>query len=439
MRIHLFAGARPFERPDRPRRSALRGQGLANLTLPGLAALIPRLHEVQLQDEQVAPLSLDAAMDLALVTTKACYAPRAYWIADQLRARGVPVVLGGCHASLNPQEAAAHCDALVVGEAEELMGELLDDARSGRLRPRYQGRPADMARVPVPRRDLLQKHYITSSLTVSRGCNYACRFCCIRGFYGPGFRARPVGLVLKEVQRLGPFLGFLDENLVADRAYARELFTALIPLRRRWLAQVSADIVQDPELIELAARAGARGFHIGFETLNPANLSAEAKGHNDVAAYHELVARCRGAGIMLAAGIIFGLEGDTPQVFGQTLRSITRMGLDLCYFKMATPYPGTDFYRRMDTEGRILTRDWSYYDGCFPVFRPQGMSPRQLLEGTRWASRRFYSAPAVARRVGNYRQLRIPLWAALNLNRLATTAYSHSELLGQGFLSELGQ
>ena len=439
MRIHLLAGARPFERAREPVRSALRGQGLANLTLPGLAALIPRHHSVVLQDEQCAPVDLDAPMDLAMVTTKACYAPRAYQLADRLRERGVPVVLGGCHASLNPDEAATHCDALVVGEAEDVMPRLLDDARAARLQPRYMGQQADMSRVPWPRRDLLQKHYMTSSLTVSRGCNYACRFCCIRGFYGTGFRARPVDDVVREVRRLGPFLGFLDENLVADGAYARELFTALIPQRRRWLAQVSSDIVHDPELIDLAARSGARGFHIGFETINPRNLEAEGKGHNDVAAYQELIDRCRRAGIMLAAGIIFGLEGDTEDVFPETLEALGHMGVDLCYFKMATPYPGTDFYTRMERQGRILTRDWSWYDGCFPVFEPPGMTARQLFEGTRGASRRFYSVRSVAARLGNYRKLKIPLWAAINLNRLATLAYRHSVVQGEQFLRSIGQ
>lgn len=434
-----MAGARPFERAREPVRSPLRGQGLANLTLPGLAALIPRQHQIVLQDEQCAPVDLDAPMDLAMVTTKACYAPRAYQLADRLRERGVPVVVGGCHASLNPKEAAEHSDAMVVGEAEDVMPRLLEDAESGQLQKQYMGSQADMSKVPWPRRDLLQKRYITSSLNVSRGCNYACRFCCIRGFYGNGFRARPVGDVVREVRRLGLSLGFLDENLVADGAYARELFAGLTPLRRLWLAQVSSDIVKDPELIELAARSGARGFHIGFETINPSNLVDEGKGHNDVAMYQELVDRCRSAGIMLAAGIIFGLEGDTPDVFAQTLDAINRMGVALCYFKMATPYPGTEFYVRMEREGRILTRDWSYYDGCFPVFSPQGMTARQLYEGTRGVSRSFYSPASVARRVPNYLELKIPLWAAINLNRLATVAYRHSVIQGEQFLRGIGQ
>jgi len=412
--------------------------GLANLTLPGLAALIPRRHEVRLQDEQAAPVDLDGPIDLALVTTKACYAPRAWHIADALRARGVQVVAGGCHASLNPEEAVEHADAVVIGEAESVMPALLDDAERGRLEPTYHGTQADMATVPVPRRELLQKRYIVDSLVVSRGCSYACRFCCIRGFYGPGFRARPVADVVDEVRGLGSTLSFLDENLVADPDYAAELFEALVPLRRRWLAQVSSDIVREPRLIELAARSGARGFHIGFESIDPSNLEAEAKGHNEVEAYQELVDRCRHAGIMLAAGIMFGLDHDTPDVFRQTVEALRRMGADLAYFKMATPYPGTPFFERTDAEGRILSRDWAYFDGCFPVFRPGAMTARQLLEGTIWARRAFYSARALARRVPGYLKLDVPMWAALNLNRLAKVAYRHTEALGERFLQEVG-
>jgi radical SAM superfamily enzyme YgiQ (UPF0313 family) len=439
MRIHLFAGARPWERPNRPVRHAFRGQGLANLTLPGLAALIPRHHEIRLQDEQVAPVDLDGPIDLAMVTTKACYTPRAYEIADALRERGVPVVIGGCHASLNPEEAAEHADAVVEGEAESVMPALLEDAARGRLEPRYKGSQADMAQVPVPRRDLLQKRYITDSLIVSRGCNYSCRFCCIRGFYGPGFRAKPVGQVVEEVRGLGTYMSFLDENLVSETDYALELFEALAPLKRRWLAQVSADIVQEPRLIEAAARGGARGFHIGFESLNPTNLAAEGKRHNVVEAYQELVDRLRHAGIMLAAGIMFGLDDDTPDAFAQTIETLLKMGVDLAYFKMATPYPGTPFYKRINREGRILTHDWSYYDGCFPVFRPHKMTARQLLEGTIRARSDFYSKRALLGRLRGYTHLRIPFWASLNLNRLAKVAYRHTEVLGDRFLREVGE
>ena len=438
MKIHLLAGARAFERAKKPLRHAFQGQGVANLTLPGLAALIPRRHQVVVQDEQSAPIDFTAPMDLALITTKSCYAPRAYEIGDRLRDRGVPVVMGGCHASLNPEEAGRHCDAVVIGEAESLMPRLLDDAEAGALEPLYHGEQANLAEVPFPRRELLQKRYLIDAMVVSRGCNYFCRFCCIRGFYGPGFRGRPVGQVVEEVKGLGPYLGFHDENLVAEEDYARELFSALIPMKKRWIAQVSADILEKPGLIEMAARSGALGFHIGFETINPDNLKAEAKTHNDVEFYGELVKRLHGEGIMIAAGLIFGLDGDGPDIFDETLEVMNRIGVDICYFKMATPYPGTEFYDQMEKEDRILSRKWEYYDGCFPVFRPRGLTPRQLFEGTRRTSSRFYSLPSVARRIPGYMKLSMPLWATLNMNRLAVKAYSHSEMLGQSFLEEVG-
>jgi len=419
-------------------RSAWRGKGVANLTLPGLAALVPGHHQVSIQDEQVAPLDLDAPMDLALLTSKTCYAPRAYEIAGVLRARGVPVVMGGCHVSMNPGEAAEHADAVVIGEAEPIMETLLDHAEAGRLEPRYEGGQADMSGVPVPRRDLLQKRYLVDAVMASRGCRYNCRFCCIRGFYGTGLRTRPVGQVLDEVRTLGPRLGFVDENLVGDRDFGRALFAGMVPLGRRFLGQVSADIVEEPDLIDLAARAGCQGFHVGFESVNPASLKGEGKVHNRVEAYEELVERCHRAGILVAAGMIFGLDHDTPEVFDLTIRTLRRLKVDIGYFRMAIPYPGTSVFRRLEREDRIVTRDWTWYDGYYPLFRPLNMTPRQLFEGTRRVQDAFYSKRAIARRVPTLGKLSLPVWAGLVLNHQAIGAFSPARARYERFFERVG-
>ncbi len=437
LRIHLLAGARPFEAAVRPIRFAFSGHGVANLTLPWLAALIPGEHEVTLQDEQVAPLDLSAPMDLALITAKTCYAPRAYQVARRLRARGVPVVLGGCHATLNPDEAAEHADAVVLGEAEPVIDRLLADASNGGLQPRYEGGPVELDALPLPRRDLLQKRYIIDAVGVSRGCSHGCAFCCIRSLYGPGCRTRPLGQVVDEIRGLGPFLGFLDENLVADPDYARALFEALVPLKRRWMAQVSVDMLEAPGLIDLAGRSGAVGFFFGMETIDQHNLDAAGKRHNDVARYGELARACHDAGIAVGAGMLFGLEHDRPDCFARTRDVMQGIGIDQGYFKIATPYPGTPFFRRLESEGRILTRDWAYYDGCFPVFEPAHMSPRQLFDGVCWIRRAYYRKRAVARRMRTFWRLRLPWWAQINMNRLARDAYCKSEALGQRFLAEI--
>ncbi len=439
LRIHLLAGARPFEAAVRPIRFAFSGHGVANLTLPWLAAMIPPRHRVSIQDEQVQPLDLQAPMDLALISAKTCYAPRAYAIAARLRSRGVPVVLGGCHTTLNPREASKHVDAIVLGEADQVIHELLADVADGCLKPRYQGGPVALDRLPLPRRDLLQKRYIIDAVGVSRGCSHACSFCCIRSLYGPGCRTRPIGEVVDEIRRLGPFLGFLDENLVADFDYAQALFEALIPLKRRWLAQVSVDMLEQPGLVELAGRSGAVGFFFGMETVEQANLDAAGKLHNSVDRYGELVRECHDAGIAVGAGMLFGLEHDGPDCFERTRDVMQQLGVDQGYFKIATPYPGTAFFSKLEAEDRILSRDWAYYDGCFPVFQPEKMSPRQLFEGVCWIRQAYYSPRAVAQRMRRFWRLRLPWWAQINMNRLARDAYRKSELLGQRFLLEIGQ
>lgn len=435
MRIHLIAGARPHEAVRRAVHLSFLGHGVASLTLPGLAALLPRHHEVRLQDEQVAPLDLRAPMDLALLTAKTCYAPRVYEIAQQLRARGVPVVMGGCHASLNPDEAGQHVDAVVRFEADAILGRVLQDVEARRLQPRYEGGPVDLRRVPRPRRDLLQKRYLIHAVQVSRGCRHACGFCCIRQVYGPGCRTRPLSDVVDELRSLGPLLGFLDENLVADPDFAEALFRAMIPLRKRWMAQVSVDVLDRPELLELAGRAGATGFFFGIESLDPRNLAAAGKSQNDVRRYGDLVRACHAAGIAVGAGMLFGLDQDRPDVFDRTLAGLEDLGVDQGYFKIATPYPGTPFFASLDAEGRILSRDWSRYDGCFPVFRPRFLTPRQLFEGVRSVRTRFYRRRSVLRRLDP--RLRLPAWAQLNMARLAAVAYRQADLDGERYLREI--
>lgn len=437
LHIHCIAGARPFERALTPVRWAFAGHGVANLTLPWLAGLIPPRHHVTIQDEQVAPLDLDAPMDLALLTAKTCYAPRAFEIAAALRARGVPVVMGGCHATLCPDECAEHVDSVVRGEAEGVLQQVLFDAADGCLAPRYAGGPVPLAGLPRPRRDLLKKRYIIDAVHTSRGCSHGCAFCCMRSVYGPGHRPRPVGEAIDELRTLGPYLGFHDENLVANRAWAREFFEAMIPLGKLWMGQASLDIMEDPELVELAGRAGCTGFLTGMETIDQANLEATGKTQNTVAAYGDMVRACHEAGIAVGAAMLFGLEHDTPDSFAETVTAMHDLEIDQAYFKIVTPYPGTAYFDVLDAEGRILTRDWQYYDGCFPVFQPRHMSPRQLFEGACWARQEFYRYRHVARRMRHVRRLRLPWWAQLNMNRLARDAFAAGEPLGERLLREI--
>ena len=438
MNIHVIACAREFERPARPVTSRFRGDGVANLSLPHIASLVPAGHAVAIQDERVAPLKLSASIDLVLMSVKSCFAPRAFEIAARLRTMGVPVVMGGCHPTINPDECLEHADAVVVGEAESVFDQLIIDAEKGVLRGRYVGEPLPMNGLPLPRRDLLQKDYLLDAIIVSRGCNHNCRFCCISDLYGPGFRARPVGEVVAEAKTLGPRLGFHDENLVGDLSFGRELFEGLRPLKREFFAQVSTDILREPDLIELAARAGARGFLIGLESVNEANLKSVGKLHNNIDAYAELVERCRHHGILVAPGIVFGFDHDTPDVFARTLQALKRLKVDVCLFKVLTPYPGTPFFRDLDKQGRILNKDWSFYDGHFPTFSPAGMSVEELFEGVDWIRKQFYSHRAILGRLGQYAELKMSIWATILFNYMIKGAYGHVATYRDDLLKQYG-
>src|SRR5512142_2293843 len=290
MKILLVLPAAPKYRvtrqaPNPTDRAPLR---FSVLPLTMVAALTPPGHAVRICDENVEALDLDADVDLVGVGFMTALAPRAYEIAAAFRARGRRVVAGGYHPTLCTEEALGHFDAVVVGDAEGAWPALVSDVERGTLRRVYRGHAGPLQGLPWPRRDLLARtarHYITTAaVQAGRGCVHACRYCSIAAFHG-GYRVRPVDEVVEEVRGLPRNLIFVDDNLVAQPAYARALFEALTPLRKRWVAQSSIRVADDPDLLAAAARSGCLGLFIGIETVNAANLGSVEKGFNDAASY----------------------------------------------------------------------------------------------------------------------------------------------------------
>jgi radical SAM superfamily enzyme YgiQ (UPF0313 family) len=390
------------------------------LTLTTLAALAPNELDIEfaLFDEGIADIPLDLAADLVGITVITGTAPRGYELARHFRARGIPVVLGGPHVTLLPDEAARYADAICTGYAEQSWPQLLRDFAAGGLERRYeQGADFTLEQSPIPRRELLDgRHYLTQAVfEATRSCAHACEFCVAPTAWGRRQFQKPIELVVADIKSVGrKRIIFIDLNLISDRDYAERLFTALIPLGIHWFGLSTSLVGRDPGLMELMAESGCKGLLIGFETISKGSLADAGKRFNDPALYQRLIADLHRLGISLQGCFVFGLDHDTTETFGETARFVVETAIDLPRFALLTPFPGTPLFHRLDCEGRILTRDWELYDGQHVVFQPKNMSIRELQDGHAQAWRKVYSAGAIARRLARSRT-RLPLAVMANL------------------------
>jgi len=380
----------------------------APLTLTTLASLIPPEipHEIVLMDEGIADLDPDADIDLAAISAITGTAPRAYELAAHFRKRGIPVVIGGVHATLMPDEAMEHADAVVVGYAEETWPQLLRDFVAGRMQKRYdQAHDLKLANLPFPLRDLLPARQYTTLHTIeaTRGCIHKCEFCVVPSAWGRPLQ-KPIADVVADIRQMRPRkLIFLDLNLISDTDYAKELFRALIPLRVRWGGLATTMIAWDDELLDLAAQSGCAGLLLGFESLSDGALAETRKSFNARVDYAEVIRRIHARGIAIQGCFVFGFDDDTTEVFERTAQFTIDAHIDLPRFAILTPFPGTPLHARLAREGRLLTTDWSYYDGQHVVYRPMKMTAEELQRGAERAWKMTYSYRSIWRRLAGAR------------------------------------
>jgi radical SAM superfamily enzyme YgiQ (UPF0313 family) len=402
MRILLVSPEYPDSRLKFTRKE-VRAFWFPRLSCVAVAALTPPEHEVIFIDEAVDRVPLDADFDVVGISVMTAMAHRAYEIAEHFRRRGAKVVLGGMHPTALPDEGLEHADAVVIGEAEELWGPLLQDVMHGVLAPVYKSdRFPPMEKIPVPRRDLFQPgaYMTTNCVQATRGCPYGCDFCTVTEFFGGKFRLRPIDKIVREVDSLpGKFVVFVDDNITGHRKYAKELFKALAPLGKRWGSQTTLNMADDTELLELAAQSGCSSMFVGLETINDGNLKSVNKYFNKVSKYREQFQKFHDHGVMMNTGIIFGFDGDHEGVFEETVDFLERNQIELAQFSVLTPLPGTRQLERMHADGRLTTMDWRHYDGMHCVFRPKQMTPAVLEAGCHWAWQSYYSIPSVVRRI----------------------------------------
>jgi radical SAM superfamily enzyme YgiQ (UPF0313 family) len=391
-----------------------------SLTL--LAALTPPNWDIQIIDERMGEeIDFDEKVDLVGIAVRTLLAPRAYAIAAEYRKRGVKVVLGGPHVSVLPSEAMRHADALVLGEAEPVWGQLIKDFTEGKLKKYYKSEQLPpLGNHPAPRYDLIKGHNYSPMIQIesSRGCPLTCSYCSVPDLYGKSYRERAVNQIIEEIQyfketifdKVPPMPGqthrklhiaFVDDNIWPRRKHTKELLEALIPLDIEWSAQGSITALRDPEFLSLAKASGCQLMGIGLESINQESLLSVNKKVNQVDQFSETLQMIHDHGIGVQGYFMFGFDYDKLDGFEQTAEFIIENKIEMPVFFICTPYPGTSFYNHLNSQGRIFNRNWSRYDAHNLVIDPVSMSRQDLKEGFLYMHERVYTMEAIQKRLAH--------------------------------------
>jgi radical SAM superfamily enzyme YgiQ (UPF0313 family) len=402
---------------------------LSFLNLPYVAAVTPPDVEVKIVDEAFEKINLDEEVDLVGLTAQTPVAPRAYQIAEEFKKRGIPVVMGGVHASMLAEEALQHVNAVVVGEAEEVWPDLIEDLKKGQLKRIYQGNGfVDPSKLPLPRRDLLNEkfYFPLKLLETTRGCPHRCDFCGVSKFFGFRYRNRPINEIDRELRilfRKGPVISpalkkafsifskdlpyflkrrllyIIDSNIAGDRRFCLDLVSLLKEYDLLWWGHAPVSIAFDGKLLNGFSQSGCIALNIGFESLSTKNLQTMGKGFNPPSRYAEAVKSIHDQGIGIMGTFIVGLDDDDPGVFQRIIDFCIGEKLDWALTFIMAPYPGTDSFNRLEQEGRILSRDWEKYDSLNAVYRPLLMSMEELEKGTRRIWKEVFSLTSIYQRI----------------------------------------
>lgn len=387
---------------------------LPQMSLAILADLTPHHVEMKVTDELVDDIDFSYPADLVAISSNTTNAFRAYEIAKAFREKGSKVIMGGIHPSVMPEEALQHADSVLTGEAEELWEKVIGDFMRNRMEAVYRADSfPDPALIPSGRWDLLhrKRYYVTRTFQTSRGCPHGCSFCSSTQFFGIKHRSRPVEKVVGELKDYtGRIAVFIDDNIAGNRAYARELFSAMKRLKRRWAAQSSIEIAQDNELLRLAAESGCAGLLIGFESINLRN-SGDVRKLRKADQYSHYIREIKSHGIGVHGSFIFGFDNDPPEIFSDTVDFAMKNRLEVANYCKLTPFPGTRLFNDLNAQGRILHQNWEMYDRYNIVFQPKNISIKELYEKTLEAYMRTFSLGSILKRMPSNVKNIIPYFA----------------------------
>lgn len=366
------------------------------LGLATLAAYLSPDDEIDLQDQHVEQLNINDSPHLVIIQVYITNAYRAYQLADHYRARGSYVILGGLHVSSLPFEAALHADTIFIGPGEDTFPQFLKDFKAGRPQKVYSSTIRTLEKIPPIRRDLIKRHLylVPNSIVVTRGCPHHCTFCYKDAFFEGGrtFYTQEVDDALAEIDRLlGRHLYFLDDHLLGNTRFATSLFDGMRGMNRVFQGAATVDSILRGDLIEKAAEAGLRSLFVGFETFSPENLKQSNKKQNLLKDYTKAVNRLHSLGIMINGSFVFGLDNDDKDVFKRTVDWGVQNSITTSTYHVLTPYPGTQLFKEMESEGRILTRNWDLYDTRNVVYQTKNLTAKELTDGYWWAYKEFYT------------------------------------------------
>ncbi len=385
------------------------------LALPYLAALTSPEFDVEVVDEFIDDIDFDIKVDLVGITTLLAQVPRAIEISREFKKRGVTVIAGGVGISCVKSEVESHFDSIIIGEAEDTWPLALDHFKAGKLQKVYTSTKDNaLNHLPLPRFDLLNTDKYLKVKGVSdsqlprvpvetaRGCPHKCEYCYTNFMFGHKVRQRPIDDVIEELSKLqDSFFFFVDDNINADPARAKELFKRMIPLNIKWYGQFSTKSLKHTDMLELAQKAGCISAFIGLESISQDNFAAVGKTHNKKHPLPEILRVYTNAGIDVNVGIMVGFDNDTPQSLERTIDFLKQRKVHIALFSILTPFPQTRLFEKLSEEGRILHRNYSLYDGAHVVFKPKNFEPEELEELYWSCYKKFYSFNSILYRFSN--------------------------------------
>ena len=372
------------------------------LGLLTVANLLRSEHAVTIENENIQRLNCDDCPDIIGISVTVDVLPRAMEIARIYRKKGCTVVAGGIHITSCPDSIPENAfDVLCIGQAEGTWPDIIRDFQDGCLKKAYYCRKLKPEEIVSPAYDMISKapYLYCNIVHTSRGCPYRCDFC-YNSSCAHQYINRRIEDVVEEIKSLKTrHIFFIDDNFTGNPAWSREFLRAIIPMKLKWNAAVSINVAKDTELLDLMHESGCQSLFIGFESVNPQAISAVHKDHNNLIQYEKAVEAIHSRGIMINGSFVFGLDGDTKDTFRATLEWIVKNRIETVTSHILTPYPGTSLHRRMLEQNRILTEDLSLYNTANVVFRPLGMTEKELYEGYLWIYKQLYSFKNILKRL----------------------------------------